>query len=128
MNLRQNFEKEALDSRRAWKEGFDKSEERKKLEPKMAEITGKQDIFKEFIKNPLPYIEAMAFKESFPTIAEKVKADAIEQYKKGLAEAEEAENQRKTAQPAGGKKSLGEVDVSKLSSADIASMLPRGQD
>lgn len=124
-NQVKDFEKEALAARKQWKEEFDKDESRRTLWPKMEEIYSKKDFFHEVSKNPLEVIEALAFKESFPSIAEKIRAEAIEQYKEQVKEAEVAEKKRKTAVPGGSKKSSEDVDPSKMSSSELAGLLGR---
>lgn len=130
-----DFEKSARQEIEEWKSKFDADPERSKLWPTMGELYKKevivdpngQPIFKGFLQNPLKYFEAVAFKEKFSEVAERIKQDAIEQYKKSIKEAAEAERSNTTALP-GGPKSTGEVDVSKLSVAELAKLLPRRED
>lgn len=130
-----DFEKSARKEMEEWKQKFDADPERSKLWPTMGELYKKevildqngQPIFKGFLQNPLKYFEAVAFKERFGEIAERIKQDAVEQYKRSLKEAEEAERSNTTALP-GGPKSTGEVDVSKLSVSELGKLLPRREE
>ena len=124
-NSRQTFEQQALKARNDWKAEFDKEESRKVLWPVMEEIFKEKDIFQEFAKNPLPFIEALAFQKNFGTIAAQIKAEAVSQFKAELSKANEAERVNSTANPGGLKTPTGEVDVSKMSSTDIGALLPR---
>lgn len=130
-----DFERMSKQEMTEYKQKLDADPERSKLWPTMGEIYKKevimddrgQPIFKGFLQNPLKYFEAVAFKEKFPEIAESIRQNAVEQYKKTQKEAAEAARSSTTALP-GGPKSTGEVDVSKMSSKEIASMLPRKED
>jgi hypothetical protein len=124
----EDFNSMAMADRKVWKEEFDKDDSRKVLWPVMEEIYSKSDVMKDFYKNPFPFIEAVAFKENFPTIAERIKAEAVEQYKSGLKEAEEAERSKTTGRPGGAKKASGDIDPSKMSSSEISDLLPRNED
>lgn len=125
--VNENIKTAALTERNNWKSEFDKDEARKTLWPKMEEIYAKKGdkIFQEFIQNPFPYLEAVAFKENFGMIAEKIKQEAVEQYKAQQLQAAEVAKSKSTAIPGGVKSISGQVDVSKLSSSELAAMLPR---
>jgi hypothetical protein len=127
--VQETIETSALNDRNNWKSDFDKDEGRRTLWPKMEEVYAKKGdkIFQEFIQNPFPYLEAVAFKENFSSIAEKIKQEAVEQYKASVKQAAEVARAKSTATPGGLKISSGDVDVSKMSSGDLAAMLPRGQ-
>ena len=58
---------------------------------------------------------------------ERVKAEAVEQYKAQVKEAAEVERKTKFALPGGPKTGTGDVDISKLSSAEIGSLLQRNE-
>jgi hypothetical protein len=126
--MKSQIEDKAINDRKTWKSDFDKDDSRKHLWPKMEEVYAKKGdkIFQDFIHNPFPYLEAVAFKENFSSIADKIKAEAVEAYKAGLKQAAEAERSKSTATPGGLKSISGEMDVSKMSSSDIAALLPRG--
>ena len=124
-NEADSFKKQALDSRKKWKDDFDKDESRKVLWSKMEEHYKDRDVFQEFAKNPFPYLEAVAFQQDFPSIAEKIRAEAVEDYKKQIKEAEEAESSKATGSPGGSAKSKGAVDPGAMSSEEISSLLPR---
>ena len=83
-----------------------------------------ESAVQDFAKNPLPYIEAMAFHKNFANIAEQIKADAVAQYVASQKGAAEAERKSHFALPGGPKSGSGDLDVSKMSSADIAKLLP----
>lgn len=130
-----DFERSTKQEMNDWKQKFDADPERNILKPKMDELVNKevvldskgQPLFKGFLQNPLKYYEALAFREEFPKIAERLKQEAVEQYKKSVKEAAEAERKSTTALP-GGPKSTGEVDVSKMSASQLANLLPRKED
>jgi hypothetical protein len=124
----ETFEQEALRERNKWKEEFDKDDSRKVLWPAMEKIYSEKDIFQDFAKNPLQYIEAAAFQKEFPSIAERIRAEAIEQYKAQVKEAAEAEKRTKTEISGGAKAKAGDIDVTKLSSAELAKVLGRADD
>lgn len=121
----ESFEQTALNERKSWKENFDKDESRRVLWPTMEKIYAEKNFFQEIAKNPFEAIEALAFKKDFPTIAEKIRAEAIEQYKASIKEAEVAERRGKTETPGGPKTVAGELDVKKLKSSEIANLLRR---
>jgi hypothetical protein len=121
------FQRAALEARKAWKDGFDQEEARKVLWPVMEQIYKEKDVFQEFAKNPLPFIEALAFQRNFATVAEKIKAEAIEQFKATQLQASEAERRNFTAIPGGLKQPAGDIDPAKMSSQEIGSLLPRNE-
>lgn len=121
----ETFEQSALNARQSWKQEFDKDESRRALWPTMEKIYAEKDVFRSFATNPLEAIEAMAFKKEFPSIAEKIRAEAIEQYKASIKEAAEAERRGKTEIPGGAKTLTGDLDAGKMSSSEIANMLRR---
>jgi len=125
---KKTYEETALGERKKWKEEFDKDDSRKALWPVMEEIYAKQDVPAEFFKNPFPFLEAMAFKQNFSSIAEQIRAEAVEQYKASIKEADEAAKQNATGRPGGSKKAAGEIDPSKMSSSELGSLLPRNED
>jgi hypothetical protein len=127
-SVQESIQTAAITDRNAWKQEFDKDEARKTLWPKMEEIYAKKGdkMFQDMIHNPFPYLEAVAFKENFSTIAQKIKAEAIEQYKTEMKSAAEVAKAKSTATPGGLKNLAGGVDVSSMSSKDLASLLPRG--
>jgi hypothetical protein len=118
----------AIKDRQEWKKSFDQDEARKTLWPKMEEIYAKKGdkMFQDMIHNPFPYLEAVAFKENFSSIAQKIKAEAIESYKQEMKQAAEAAKAKSTATPGGLKNIAGGVDVSQMSASDLAALLPRG--
>ena len=131
----EEWAKEVLNTRNQWYQDFQKDEKRKELWPKMEEIFNKHGIdpqsrfeglMGEIGKNPFQVLEALAFKENFPSILEGIKKEAIEQYKEELRQAAEAEKKSKTATPGGLKSLAGDVDVSKMSASELAALLPRG--
>ena len=126
--VQEQIQTAAITDRNAWKQDFDKDEARKTLWPKMEEIYAKKGdkMFQDMIHNPFPYLEAVAFKENFSTIAQKIKLEAIEQYKQEMKSAAEVAKAKSTATPGGLKNLAGGVDVSSMSSKDLASLLPRG--
>jgi hypothetical protein len=127
--VKDQVESSAVKERNDWKQEFDKDEARKSLWPKMEEIYAKEggQIFQKFMQNPFPFLEAVAFKENFSVIAEKIKQEAIEKYKLDQKQAAEVARNKSTATPGGLKIQAGETDVSKMSSADLAALLPRGE-
>jgi hypothetical protein len=128
-SVQETIQSAALRDRNEWKQEFDKDEARKTLWPKMEEIYAKKGdkIFQEMIHNPFPYLEAVAFKENFSSIAQKIKQEAIESYKQEMKQAAEVAKAKSTATPGGVKNLAGQVDVSKMSSADLGALLPRGE-
>lgn len=131
-NLVKDIQSKVLDARNTWKQEFDKDDARKQLWPKMEEIWAKhgnlETVQAEVFKNPFPFIEALAFYQSFPTIAEKIKSEAVEQYKANIRQAAEAERAGKTALPGGQKQTAPDVDPAKMSSTELAALLPRAED
>lgn len=124
----EQFQKAVLESRRQWKEQFDKEDSRKVLWPVMEEIyKEKGNVFEDFGKNPLPYIEAVAFQKNFGTIAERIKAEAVEQYKASIRQAHEAERRGITTIPGGPKTTSGELDTAAMSSKELSTLLPRNE-
>lgn len=122
-----NYKNEALNARKSWKEEFDKDDSRKVLWPAMEQLYAEKNLIEDFNKNPFPYIEAMAFKNDFSNIAERIRAEAVEQYKNELKEAGEAAKAKKTERPGGTRKTAGEVDPSTMSSGEIGNLLPRNE-
>lgn len=127
--VKEQIQTSAITERNNWKQEFDKDEARKTLWPKMEEIYAKKGnrIFQEFVHNPFPYLEALAFKENFSSIAQKIKQEAIESYKAEMKQAAEVAKSKSTAIPGGVKSLAGEIDVSKMSSSEIAALLARGE-
>jgi len=127
-SVQETIQTAAITDRNAWKQEFDKDEARKTLWPKMEEIYAKKGdkMFQDMIHNPFPYLEAVAFKENFSSIAQKIKAEAIESYKSEMKQAAEAAKAKSTATPGGLKNLAGGVDVSQMSASDLAALLPRG--
>lgn len=126
------FNEQILKDRNDWLETFNKDEGRKKLWPVMEEIFREKgdnldSTIKDFAKNPLPYMEAMAIQKNFSHIAEQIRAEAVVQYVAKQKEAAEVERKTKFALPGGPKTGTGDVDISKLSSAELGSLLPRNE-
>jgi hypothetical protein len=126
------IEKQILKERNDWLENFNKDEGRKKLWPVMEQVfkekgDSQDSVIKDFAKNPLPYIEAMALHKNFASIAEQIKAEAVQQYVAKTKEAAEVERKTKFALPGGPKTGTGDVDISKLSSSEIGSLLQRNE-
>jgi uncharacterized protein YnzC (UPF0291/DUF896 family) len=128
-SVQETIQTAALTDRKNWKAEFDKDEARKTLWPKMEEIYAKKGdkIFQEMIHNPFPYLEAVAFKENFASIAQKIKQEAIDQYKAEMQQAAEVAKAKSTATPGGVKNLAGQVDVTKMSSTDLGALLPRSE-
>lgn len=128
-SIQETIETAAVKERNEWKKSFDQDEARKALWPKMEEIYAKNGdkMFENMIKNPFPYLEAVAFKENFSSIAQKIKQDAIESYKQEMKQAAEVAKKKSTAVPGGLKNLAGGTDVSQMSSTDLAALLPRGE-
>lgn len=127
-----DIEKQILKERNDWLENFNKDEGRKKLWPVMEQVfrekgDTQESVTKDFLKNPLPYMEALALHKNFASIAEQIKAEAIQQYVAKNKEAAEVERKTKFALPGGPKSGSGDVDISKLSSAEIGSLLQRNE-
>jgi hypothetical protein len=128
-SVQETIQTAAITDRQNWKSEFDKDEARKTLWPKMEEIYAKKGdkMFQDMIHNPFPYLEAVAFKENFSSIAQKIKAEAIESYKQEMKQAAEVAKAKSTAVPGGLKNLAGGTDVSQMSSTDLAALLPRGE-
>ena len=121
-----------LKERNDWLDSFNKDTGRKALWPKMEQVFKEKGdtaeaAVQDFAKNPLPYIEAMAFHKNFPSIAEQIRAEAVEQYKAQVKEAAEVERTKGFARPGGAKTGTGDVDISKLSSSELGSLLQRNE-
>jgi hypothetical protein len=123
----QAFEEQALADRKSWKDGFDKDPNRAALWPVMEQLYKEQDIFHGFAKNPFPFIEALAFQKNFAVVAERIRAEAVEQYKASVQKAEAAARAGKTELPGGAKAISGERDVASMTSRQIADLLPRSE-
>lgn len=121
-----------LKERQDWLDSFNKDAGRKQLWNTMEQVFKEkgdtaESAVKDFAKNPLPYMEALAFHKNFSTIAEQIKAEAVQQYVSKQKEAAEVERKSKFALPGGPKAGTGDVDVSKLSSSEIGSFLSRNE-
>jgi len=129
----EQFQQEIAQERKAWKDAFDKEKPRAELWPIMETLYKEKaekfpnGIFDDFGRNPLPYVEAMAFQKDFPRIAERIRAEAIEQYKADVKKAEAAAKGIKTGIPGGAKSSSADVDVAGMSSKELGNLLPRSE-
>ena len=128
----QKIEQGILKERNDWLTEFNKDPQRKTLWATMEQEFKEQgdtldSSIKDFVKNPLPYFEAKAIQKSLPSIIERAKAEAVEEYKASVKEAAEVERKTKFALPGGPKQGSGDVDVSKLSSSELGSLLKRNE-
>lgn len=121
------YEEQVMSERNEWKKKFDADKSRAELWPIMDSLYKEQDIFESFQRNPLPYVEAMAFQKNFTNIAERIGQDAVERYKAEIKKAEEAERRNKTGIPGGAKVTGGNTDVGSMSSRELGNLLPRNE-
>lgn len=129
IEVQSSVQEQILKERNEWLSGFNKDPGRKELWGKMEQIYKEKGdtadkVIHDFAKNPLPYIEAMAFHKNFPDIAEKIKLEAVQQYVATQKQAAEAERKTRFALPGGPKSGSGDLDVSKMSSKELAQLLP----